>query len=127
MAALQRALSHRDSEDKRLILQLVMDYLIEEQNQENLYQTNLTGILMAQSFQDLTGQVIQQVIQLTDKLSESSLSLSPLTPFDSDPVDRQKSTDVLQGPVNDSPESRQDQDDVDRLLAEMGLPSSSEK
>ncbi len=93
----------------------------------------LTEILMAQGYQDLTGQVIRRVIELVKEVEDSLVSM--LTAF-GDAGDNQQSeykaqtskkeTDTVkaEGPIIDA-NSRDDvvsgQDDVDDLLSSLGF------
>ncbi len=90
--------------------------------------TQLTDILMAQDFQDLTGQVIRRVIDLVKEVEEQLVEI--LTAFGIDdpkaliePVEKQ--ADIApEGPIIDS--SKRDdvvesQDDVDDLLSSLGF------
>jgi chemotaxis protein CheZ len=93
----------------------------------------LTEILMAQGYQDLTGQVIRRVIELVKEVEDSLISM--LTAF-GDVGDNQqvkdkaqtskKETDTVkaEGPIIDA-DSRDDvasgQDDVDDLLSSLGF------
>ncbi|KPZ54592.1 MULTISPECIES: protein phosphatase CheZ [Pseudoalteromonas] len=99
-------------------------------------QTLMTNVLMAQDFQDLTGQVIRRVIELVREVEESLIHL--LTAFaaqDDSTVEskEQQETEELvaaqtlagpEGPIIDK-ESRSDvvsdQDEVDDLLSSLGF------
>ncbi|MCC5855585.1 MAG: protein phosphatase CheZ [Idiomarina sp.] len=90
----------------------------------------LTEVLMAQDFQDLTGQVIRRVIQLVQEVEDQLISL--LTIFGEDynkamkkRADKMsKDSSGPEGPVID-PDSRDDvvkgQNDVDDLLSSLGF------
>ncbi|BED89858.1 MULTISPECIES: protein phosphatase CheZ [unclassified Pseudoalteromonas] len=99
-------------------------------------QTLMTNVLMAQDFQDLTGQVIRRVIELVREVEESLIHL--LTAFaaqdDSnvESKEQQESEELVaaqtlagpEGPIIDK-ESRNDvvsdQDEVDDLLSSLGF------
>lgn len=82
----------------------------------------LTDIMMAQDFHDLTGQVVAKVVSLANELEDSLLKLlvSVVPPDQREKVD----PNVLHGPVV-SPEGRTDvvsnQGEVDDLLASLGF------
>ena len=82
----------------------------------------LTDIMMAQDFQDLTGQVIKKIIDVTKQMEQQPLSLL----LESAPPEVKAEFDagLLNGPVI-NPEGRTDivasQDQVDDLLASMGF------
>ena len=89
---------------------------------------NMTEIMMAQDFQDLTGQVIKRVIELVKEVEDSLIHL--LTVFgepasitaneEEKPVDN----NGVEGPIIDA-ETREDavssQDEVDDLLSSLGF------
>ena len=92
-------------------------------------QLYMTEIMMAQDFQDLTGQVIKRVIELVKDVEDSLIHL--LTVFgetdsntpneDNNPVDNKND---VEGPIIDA-ENREDavsnQDEVDDLLSSLGF------
>ncbi|MCL2919661.1 protein phosphatase CheZ [Shewanella litorisediminis] len=86
----------------------------------------LNQILMAQDFQDLTGQMIRRVIDLVREVENSLVSM--LTVFGEQPATEvtQKSTSSIEaeGPIMNA-ELRQDvvtgQDEVDDLLSSLGF------
>lgn len=95
---------------------------------------NLTEVLMAQDFQDLTGQVIRRVIQLVQEVEGSLVHL--LTVFSEEENiqakpeksvnDQNDATDKVkaEGPIIDKEERDdvvQNQDDVDDLLSSLGF------
>jgi chemotaxis protein CheZ len=89
----------------------------------------LTQILMAQEFQDITGQIINKVIDLVQEI-ESKLVLilkvrGQQTQVVSKPSEQKKEKDITaEGPIVDA-NSRSDvvngQDDVDDLLSSLGF------
>ncbi|WP_440055660.1 protein phosphatase CheZ [Pseudoalteromonas sp. T1lg65] len=101
-------------------------------------QSLMTNVLMAQDYQDLTGQVIRRVIELVREVEDSLIHM--LTVFGSTGVEQSKAnnnenkavkseaaTDELsgpEGPIIDA-ESRDDvvsgQDEVDDLLSSLGF------
>lgn len=85
----------------------------------------LTEIMMAQDFHDLTGQVINRVVQLAATIEEQLLALLlQSAPSGAPGQDKAYDMSALQGPVVD-PEGRTDvvadQKDVDDLLASLGF------
>ncbi|MDN3378175.1 MULTISPECIES: protein phosphatase CheZ [unclassified Pseudoalteromonas] len=96
----------------------------------------MTNVLMAQDYQDLTGQVIRRVIDLVREVEDSLIHL--LTAFGSHEIDEAKTRIAAieeippakttlagpEGPIIDK-ESRDDvvngQDDVDDLLSSLGF------
>ena len=113
---------------KQLCLDL--DKLLEDASTDSAKLNSLlTEVLMAQGYQDLTGQVIRRVIELVKEVEDSLVNM--LTMFgDPDmkqsPQKTEKKTDKVEaeGPIIDA-ESRDDvvsgQDDVDDLLSSLGF------
>jgi chemotaxis protein CheZ len=77
----------------------------------------LMEIMMAQDFQDLTGQIIKKVVTITQKLEKELTQLL----LDNAPavLVKDKPVDLMQGPS--VPNSALVQDDVDDLLADLGF------
>lgn len=109
-----------------------LDKLLEESagNAEQLMSL-LTEVLMAQGYQDLTGQVIRRVIELVKEVEDSLVHM--LTVFGGSEVTKNVKASVkkadkdeikAEGPIIDA-ESRDDvvsgQDDVDDLLSSLGF------
>ena len=88
----------------------------------------MTEVLMAQDFQDITGQVIRRVIQLVEDVEKNLIELLKLFGDDAKKVTKQapKTVDKNQaeGPIIDA-DKRDDvvqgQDDVDDLLSSLGF------
>ncbi|MBN7821238.1 protein phosphatase CheZ [Bowmanella yangjiangensis] len=89
----------------------------------------LTEVLMAQGYQDLTGQVIRKVIDLVKEVEDSLVHM--LTVFGEPEIDedakqakKEASKEMAEGPIIDAA-SRDDvvtgQDDVDDLLSSLGF------
>lgn len=107
-----------------------IDKLLTEAGDESSRLTQLlTEVLMAQGYQDLTGQVIRKVIELVKEVEDSLVNM--LTMFGEPGSVRQgksqskKHTQVeAEGPIIDA-EQRDDvvkgQDDVDDLLSSLGF------
>lgn len=87
--------------------------------------TRLNDVLMAQDFQDLTGQVIRRVIELVKEVEDNLIHL--LTVF-GEPQPTEKSAKVVndgpEGPIIDAEErvdAVSNQDEVDDLLSSLGF------
>jgi chemotaxis protein CheZ len=88
----------------------------------------MTDVLMAQDFQDLTGQVIRKVIELVHEVEESLIAM--LTAFGISAEQAQANAtpkvgeNLVEGPIVNN-ENRndvvEDQDDVDDLLSSLGF------
>ncbi|MDV5171104.1 protein phosphatase CheZ [Photobacterium rosenbergii] len=101
--------------------------LTQVESDSNVLRTQLTEILMAQDFQDLTGQIIRRVIELVHEVEDQLVEI--LKAFGMEQEDR---TDALreertlspEGPIVNS-DTREDvmsnQDDVDDLLSSLGF------
>lgn len=90
--------------------------------------THLSDVLMAQDFQDLTGQIIRRVITLVQDLEVSLVDLVRLSGGSAavrrEAGDEGQKRDALSGPVVpgvDSGDSVQGQDEVDALLSSLGF------
>jgi chemotaxis protein CheZ len=97
-------------------------YLHETPRQARATNAKLTEIMMAQDFQDLTGQVIKKIIELTQNMEQQLLSLllenAPAS------VKAEINNSLLNGPVINA-QGRSDvvtsQDQVDDLLESLGF------
>jgi chemotaxis protein CheZ len=80
----------------------------------------LMQIMMAQDFQDITGQIIKKVVGITQKLErELAQLLVDTAPQQHKGRDKDKVVDLLAGPA--VPASAMAQNDVDDLLADLGF------
>lgn len=101
--------------------------LVQVEGDSSILRSQLTDILMAQDYQDLTGQIIRRVIELVheveDRLVEilKAFGMEQETPI---PVDDKAARIAPEGPIM-NPEQRNDvvesQDDVDDLLSSLGF------
>lgn len=94
---------------------------IQEFSEKNRYlQSVMTDILIAQDYQDLTGQIIKKMIDLLKVLEEELTSLIKRFGHSREKV---KAVDksMLQGPLSDNDEQKRSQNDVDTLLNEFGF------
>ena len=87
--------------------------------------TQLSDVLLAQEYQDLTGQVIRRVIELVHEVENQLVSLIRLAGGQPRHSDRE-AVDPIQaeGPQVDtqaSPSVMNDQDEVDSLLSDLGF------
>ncbi|UTV27012.1 protein phosphatase CheZ [Photobacterium atrarenae] len=105
-----------------------IDRLLEQVDSDNnALRSQLTEILMAQDFQDLTGQIIRRVIELVHEVEDQLVDI--LKAFGMEQEDRAEAKNVVcelspEGPIVNS-EHREDvmssQDDVDDLLSSLGF------
>ena len=111
----------------------VMNFITDVEDASKEIDKNLTDIMMAQDFHDLTGQVISKVVALAANIETQLVSLLILTaPPAEVPVKAVAVTETvtvvteptLQGPVinpEGNPDVVQGQSEVDDLLASLGF------
>jgi chemotaxis protein CheZ len=119
-------------EFKQLCIELDQ-FLNDATNDTSTLNSYLSEILLAQGYQDLTGQVLRRVIELVKEVEDSLVAM--LTAFadvdrkpdvKDNPQPSKKKTDTIkaEGPIIDA-ETRDDvvsgQDDVDDLLSSLGF------
>ena len=107
----------------------VEDFFTESEQMMSKLLSGFTEILMAQDFQDLTGQIIRQVINLVNEIESNLVTLikiqgESLTREETVKEDKPEET-KLEGPQVPGKETSDDvmkgQDDVDDLLASLGF------
>ncbi|MBI5919361.1 MAG: protein phosphatase CheZ [Nitrosomonadales bacterium] len=95
-------------------------YLVEVPKQTKVTNAYLREIMMAQDFQDLTGQVIKKIMEVTQQLEQQLVALL----VENSPTAAKADTGLLNGPVINSV-GRTDvvtsQDQVDDLLDSLGF------
>ena len=101
--------------------------LLQVDQDSSLLREHLTDILMAQDFQDLTGQVIRRVITLVHEVEQRMLDILQSFGIEQAPLfssETLPSTITAEGPII-NPQQRKDavssQDDVDDLLSSLGF------
>jgi len=106
-----------------------IDLLLKTTDKESVRMHNLmTDVLMAQDFQDLTGQVIRKVIDLVREVEDSLIGMLTAFGISTDGhLDANKpkvGDNLVEGPIV-NPTQREDvvadQDDVDDLLSSLGF------
>ncbi|MGQ8366412.1 protein phosphatase CheZ [Glaciecola sp. 1036] len=106
------------------------DLLNDAQNDSAALNSMLTEVLMAQGYQDLTGQVIRRVIELVNEVEEGLVEM--LATFGEQEVKESKAQPLsksddkikAEGPIIDAAtrnDVAQSQDDVDDLLSSLGF------
>lgn len=106
----------------------VMNFIHDVETASKKVDENLTEIMMAQDFHDLTGQVIAKVVNLAATIEEQLVQLliqtAPPEAAVKAPTPHEQYTPELQGPVVEA-EGRSDvvtnQSQVDDLLASLGF------
>ncbi len=110
----------------------VMNFIIDVEAATQEIDKNLTNIMMAQDFHDLTGQVISKVVTLAASIEEQLVQLLVLTaPVDPPakpaapvPAIAKITEPILEGPVvnpEGNPDVVKGQSEVDDLLASLGF------
>ncbi len=115
-------------EEFRILSQQVAQYFTGSKEHLGLVQERLTEILMAQDFQDLTGQIIRRVITLVQDLESSMVDMIRLS-GGAQPEEEKKTSDDGQatsrghGPAVPGLDTGtvSNQDDVDSLLSSLGF------
>ncbi len=103
-------------------MNLILAFLRETTGDANTTKQRLMDIMMAQDFQDLTGQVIRKIIQLAHNLEVQLVQL--LLDYAPTEIKREVNTGLLNGPqIN--PQNKEeivsDQSQVDDLLSSLGF------
>ena len=98
-------------------------YIEEASASGELMQGGLSEILMAQEYQDLTGQVIRRTIEIVEQVESKLVTLLTAELPGSSARDQARApVTAAQGPViRPDANSFNQQDEVDALLAELGL------
>jgi len=117
------------SEELRAMGHDVEAFFEESEQMMSKLLSGFTEILMAQDFQDLTGQIIRQVINLVNEIESNLVELIKIqgeSRLSRDESTKQQDRDgKLEGPQVPGKESSDDvmkgQDDVDDLLASLGF------
>jgi chemotaxis protein CheZ len=102
------------------------EFLDEIQDDSSKIQSNLSDVLMAQDFQDLTGQVIRKIIDLVTEVEESLVRLVRCAGVKAKPQqEAEDGATRAEGPqvegVQTSAQCVNGQDDVDSLLSSLGF------
>jgi len=113
-------------EEFKMMSSDITAYFSQTKNDLNSVQAGLTDILLAQSFQDITGQIIKKVITLVEDLEQGMVSLVSLSGEHTHPNNAVMTGAELPGPVvpgvdDKSNDVAKKQDDVDDLLSSLGF------
>lgn len=114
------------AEDFRRLAREMDSFLVTVSRDSKLLNEKLSEVLMAQDFQDLTGQVIRRVVELVQNVQLHLVELMRKRGADSRPVAPAERHDGLkaEGPqVGTAPAANvvRSQDDVDDLLSSLGF------
>ncbi len=113
-----------DPKDFRQLSQKVVTFLAVAESDSATLKANLNDVLMAQGFQDLTGQIIRRVIKLVNDVENSLVNLIKMSSQRGLGVkDHVEKKSELHGPVVPGldKDSVQNQDEVDDLLSSLGF------
>ncbi len=109
----------------RSLCRNIKDHFAHTKNEINVVQENLNNVMLAQDFQDITGQIIKRVISLVSELEESLVKLVRLgSNLEPDDAKKDKNGSQLDGPQIPGLESNSavsGQDEVDDLLSSLGF------
>jgi chemotaxis protein CheZ len=109
----------------RTVIGQVNTYLESVGVDGNRLRGNLTEVMMAQEFQDLTGQLLMRVTEVLEQLEEKLVALIRISGQAAAPASPQPSTDDDRGHGPQVPGKEEgvvrNQDDVDDLLASLGF------
>jgi len=113
-------------EEFKMMSSDITAYFSQTKNDLNSVQSGLTDILLAQSFQDITGQIIKKVITLVEDLEQGMVSLVSLSGGHVQPQSAEITDIELPGPIvpgvdDKSNDVAKKQDDVDDLLSSLGF------
>lgn len=124
-SAFEEQKAQPDTEKFKLLLIETLSYIDKVPERADATSAQLMEIMMAQDFQDLTGQVIKKITAMVQKLEQDLLQLL-LANFP--PEKRQAHTEdgacLMNGPVTNpekNPDTVSNQDQVDDLLASLGF------
>jgi chemotaxis protein CheZ len=112
-------------EDFKELSESLSNFLKKTESDAGELHKDLSDVLMAQDFQDLTGQIIRKVITLVHDVEEKLVMLVRITGNKLEVPDQKKDQgEVLAGPVIpglDQGDQVANQDDVDDLLSSLGF------
>ncbi len=116
-----------DANDFRKLSHKVQEFFASVVDDSGRIRANLTEVLMAQDFQDLTGQVIRRVTEMVQEVEVNLVELirrSSMSTMEEKPEPPKNKTSKGEGPQMNA-EARDDvvsgQDDVDDLLSSLGF------
>lgn len=112
----------------RILSREIEAYLPQVKTHAEAIHNNLSAMTMAQGFQDLTGQILRQVIDLVEEVETNLVRLVQVAGGEQPPSTGNKKRDndpiKAEGPqinAKDNPDVVNNQDDVDDLLSSLGF------
>jgi chemotaxis protein CheZ len=113
--------------DFKVLCHEIDNLLVQVEGDSTELRSQLTDILMAQDFQDLTGQIISRVIKLVREVEERLVDIVTVFGVEQSEIqseEAKKTSIEAEGPIM-NPHEREDavssQDDVDDLLSSLGF------
>jgi chemotaxis protein CheZ len=103
------------------LCQQLHEKLMAMQHEDEALEANFTDILVAQDYQDLTGQIIQRVVKLIGEIDQSLIELIQRYGRRKPEPAPAENELVLRGPLHDKSEEKKNQSDVDDLLNQLGF------
>jgi chemotaxis protein CheZ len=115
-----------NADEFRHLVKEIEAYLPTVKQHADQVHANLSEMTLAQGFQDLTGQVIRQVIGLVEEVEDSLVQLVKVAGKHQQETTPKKDVDPIkaEGPqinAQDNPNVVNNQDDVDDLLSSLGF------
>jgi chemotaxis protein CheZ len=113
-----------NKEDFKQLSDELEAFLGDTQQNSQVLHRDLSDVLMAQDFQDLTGQIIRKVIDLVHDLEQKLVMLVRITGGKLEVEKSHENPEVLEGPAVPGIEQGDQvtsQDDVDDLLSSLGF------
>jgi len=111
-------------EEFKAMSQEIAQHFVQSKSSLDIVQSGLNDILMAQSFQDITGQIIRRVIELVQDLETSMVELIRISGnknTSAQTEDLQLPGPVVPGVDDKTGDVANSQDEVDDLLSSLGF------
>ncbi len=115
-----------NADEFRNLVKDIAEFLQAQQSASATTKAQLNDVLMAQDFQDLTGQIIKRVINLVAEVEGNLVNLIKVAGIQQHAEDSGKKKEKLAGPVvpgldDVQPDVVSGQDEVDDLLSSLGF------
>jgi len=117
--------------DFRSLYKRIDDFLAYSEEKSNQLHGNLTDIVVAQGYQDLSGQILHKIMTMLETtetdlvnllaISGQMESFSGINAEDNDEDKKDEKDIVAEGPLPDAASTLKSQDEVDDLLSSLGF------